>query len=159
MRVARIVLRASRTSYFKLIPGENRGSTKFGLGNPYSGEERDRAVQGLDKIRTRLDFLVILASESKNETVKVGDTYTRVIKKAIEVVDTHPKILSSLFNVAEFKQGYQLAVDLVPIRNKLNELNEACRTLSSRRTAMRCSERWRSGKQFSGTRIRSPDRI
>ncbi len=88
-------------------------------------EKSAAIIQKLTEIRTDLDFLVVLEPDSKNEFVKVGNSYSGFLKKVSSVAGDHPEILPAVFNLDEFKRDYQLALNLLPILNKLNEVTEA----------------------------------
>lgn len=82
-------------------------------------------TQSLGNVKSKLNFLIILQPDQKNQLMKVGTIHSGFIKDAYEVICDHPEIMSSLFNVAEFKKDYSLSQDLVPILNQLNELAES----------------------------------
>ncbi len=88
-------------------------------------EKSSATLQKLTEVGADLDFLIVLEPDSKNEFVKVGNTYSGFLKKANSVVADHPEILPSVFSIGEFKRDYQLALDLQPILDKLKELTEA----------------------------------
>lgn len=88
-------------------------------------EKSTATLQKLTEVGADLDFLIVLEPDSKNEFVKVGNTYSGFLRKADSVTADHPEILPGVFNLGEFKRDYQLARDLQPILDKLRELTEA----------------------------------
>jgi hypothetical protein len=88
-------------------------------------EKSSATLQKLTEVGADLDFLIVLEPDSKNEFVKVGNTYSGFLKKANGVAADHPEILPAVFNLDEFKKDYQLALDLQPILTRLKELTEA----------------------------------
>jgi len=90
-----------------------------------SPEVSAAVTQGLTDIRTKLDFLVVLLPEQKNQFVKVGNTYSGFIKKSYDTIMVHPEVMSNVFNLDEFKKDYQLSQDLIPILHQVQELSES----------------------------------
>ena len=91
----------------------------------FTPEAQTGVTQGITGIKSKMDFLIILQPNQKNQLMKVGTIHSGFVKDAYQVVCDHPEIMSSLFNVDEFKKDYSLSQDLVPILNQLNELTES----------------------------------
>ncbi len=78
--------------------------------------------QGIDAAKSNLPFLITLAPVEKKNFVKAANSYSPFIDLANLVVTEHPEILAGTFNIAEFKNDYQLSVDLAPVLGKIEEL-------------------------------------
>jgi hypothetical protein len=88
-------------------------------------EDIAEITQKLGEVKSKLNFLVTLEPNEKNEFVKVGNTYAPFIEKAYNVIIDHPEIMSSVFGLTEYKKDYQLGKDLTPIHDQVKELAEA----------------------------------
>lgn len=91
----------------------------------FPAEKVKEVVNKLKEIRNEMNFLVKLEAEKKKELLRPGNRYEPFIEKAMAVLDTHPQIISPLFNVEEFRRDYALFKGLIPILNELKSLTEA----------------------------------
>jgi hypothetical protein len=82
-------------------------------------------TQSLNTVKTKLHFLSTLQKSDVKSLVKVGNAYyLPFLDKIHQVVETHPEILSAVFDKEEFLKDYELFNQLRPIYNLVNELAE-----------------------------------
>lgn len=80
--------------------------------------------QSLSVIKSKLPFLSALQSTDISGLYKVGNAYLPFLDQVHEVVQTHPEILSGIFDKDEFLRDYELFNTIRPILNQINELAE-----------------------------------
>jgi hypothetical protein len=90
-----------------------------------SDELKSSILTKLNSIKTDLSFLITMLPENKNEYLKVGNVMLPFLDKVYSVVDTHPEILSNVFDKDEFKKDYRLTKDLAPVSSLISELASA----------------------------------
>jgi hypothetical protein len=91
----------------------------------FTPEAQAGVTQGITGIKSKMDFLIILQPNQKNQLMKVGDIHAGFIKDAQQVMSDHPDIMSPLFNLTEFQKDCSLSESLAPILNQLAELTES----------------------------------
>ena len=71
-------------------------------------ETREKILDLVSEIRKNLDFLITLKPKQVRGLVKGGNAYSAFVEKALNVVNEHPEIMPSLFDLKEFRKDYEL---------------------------------------------------
>jgi len=88
-------------------------------------ETKADVLNKLVSIKTSLGFLVSLRTDQVHSLFKIGNGYAPFVEKAYHVVNDHPEIMPSVFDVTEFKRDYLLSKDLITIVDQINQLSES----------------------------------
>lgn len=89
-------------------------------------ETREKILALVSEIRKNLDFLVTLKPKQVRGLVKGGNAYSAFVEKALNVVNEHPEIMPSLFDLEEFRKDFELCKALMTVVDAVRQL---CDTL------------------------------
>ena len=90
-----------------------------------SSETKDEILKAIARIRTQLDFLLSLQADEALGIVKAGKEFLPFIEICHSVANSHPEILSGIFDKAEFDRDHALSLNLGQITDAVGELFEA----------------------------------
>ena len=81
--------------------------------------------QSLQDVKSKLGFLLSLQPADISSIIKVGNAFQPFIDSALRTSNSHPEILSGLFDKEEFIRDCNLFNAIRPLLNQLNELTES----------------------------------
>ena len=81
-----------------------------------SEETKTEITQALTEVRNKLEFLLSMQPDEIKSIFKAGNGFIPFIDKAYNVVNAHPEILPSVFNVEEFKKRLPACQESYPHR-------------------------------------------
>ncbi len=114
-------------------------------------ETKDAILKALAEIKGKLTFLLTLGSEDTAGLFKAGKEYGPFLDLCHSVARSHPEILLTGFNVAEFNRDYELSQNLAAIADVVHELNAAVdQTLTAARsdTLVSCLDIYAASKLY-----------
>ncbi len=88
-------------------------------------ETKTDVMQKLADIKSKLDFLLTLQASEIQGLFKAGNGYAPFVEKAYNAINTHPQIMSGVFDLEEFKKDYILSKDLATIVNQIDQLADS----------------------------------
>jgi hypothetical protein len=93
--------------------------------NPTLSEQDVQEIkQALDLIQTKLPFLLTLSTDDRKRMIKMGDKRFAFVKNSISAAQNNPNILPASFDLREFTNDYQLALQLSELLIQLQQLEE-----------------------------------
>ena len=81
--------------------------------------------QLLSAAKAKLSFLLSLSPDDVSGIIIAGNAYLPFIDLAYQAVQSHPEILSGVFDKEEFQRDYALLGAIRPILMQMNELTES----------------------------------
>jgi hypothetical protein len=90
-----------------------------------TAEKKTAINQTLDSLKDHFSFTIPLTPAEIKSIFKAGDSYSPFIEKAYNALNQFPQIMPAIFDAQEFKNDYQLAMDLTAIITKLKGLLES----------------------------------
>jgi hypothetical protein len=90
-----------------------------------SPELKTSVVTKITDLKNDLSFITSIPASEKRDYIGVGNSMLPFLDNAYNTAVAHPEILSAIFDKDEFLKDYQLAKNLLPIANALNELTSA----------------------------------
>lgn len=90
-------------------------------------ETKADVLSKLASVKQSLGFLLTLQPDQVQSLFKAGNGYAVFVEKAYNVANDHPDILPRVFDLAEFRKDYELAKDLTPILDQINQLADSLR--------------------------------
>ncbi|HEX3045827.1 MAG TPA: hypothetical protein VHY08_13800 [Bacillota bacterium] len=85
-------------------------------------EAKTEIMASLERVKQRLNFLLALHPEEVKGLFKAANGYAPFIEKCINAVNSRPEMMSSVFDIEEFKRDFTLIKDLTPILDEVNKL-------------------------------------
>ncbi|MFH0974612.1 MAG: hypothetical protein V1874_02385 [Spirochaetota bacterium] len=85
-------------------------------------ETKQDVMAKILSIQTSLNFLLTLKAEEITSLFKPGNNYAPFVELAFNTANSHPEIMSRVFDIDEFKKDYLIYKDLSLICGQVNEL-------------------------------------
>ena len=88
-------------------------------------ETKDEILKSLANARKKLGFLLTLPAEEAVRLFKAGKEFGPFLDECHKIAQSHPEILSGMFDVEEYERDYRLIQDLGTIADQAREFHEA----------------------------------
>lgn len=89
-----------------------------------STEDVESINQAINTLKEKMPFLSSIQKAEINKLFNIGTNYLPFLDLAKQVADSHPEILSGVFNKEEFDKDYLLFKSIQPISQQIAQLNE-----------------------------------
>jgi len=86
-------------------------------------EDAQACKDALEVLFTKMPFLSAMQSMDVSRFFKVGTTYQPLLDLVMQVVETHPEILSPVFDKDEFMKDSEFYASLGPLAMRVSELH------------------------------------
>ena len=90
-----------------------------------SADTKADVMEKLNSVKKSLSFLLTLKGSEIHSLFKAGNGYAPFVDKAYNAVTSHPEIMPSVFDVAEFKRDYILSKDLTDIVDLVHQISDS----------------------------------
>lgn len=89
-----------------------------------SEQDIQEIKQALDLIQAKMPFLITLSTDDRKRLYKMGDKRFAFVKNSLSAAQNNPNILPASFDINEFTNDYQLALQLSELLMRLQQLQE-----------------------------------
>jgi hypothetical protein len=89
-----------------------------------SDQDMQDIKQAIDLIQSKMPFLITLSADERKRLYKMGDKRLSFVKNSLSAAQSNPNILPASFDVNEFSNDYQLAMQLSELQMRLQQLHE-----------------------------------